>query len=724
MPTIQHEFNYETWLADTRLSLVRVPWDNNYRDVVRFASREALNAWIDSQETPQGRIDRSSYAKVNRPIRVNIPFNSVQKFNYIRASNPAMTVPGDVQRDWYYFILEARYIAPNTTELVLQLDFFQSYAYDVEIKQGFVERSHLGIANEKQMDNYGRDYLAVPEGFDLGSDYRVIYKQSRDIMGLTNTGTWSKRMDVLVVSTIDLENPDMGTINNPKKWVSKGSTFEGLAHGASFYVFNSIERFKAWAEDMTDKPWITQGILSITVVPKLSRYVFDFPYTSGPTKADGYTPGPRTQPMLGNWRNNPAIRNLIPARWRHLNKFFTSPYMFLELTTWTGNPLMLKPEAWNDPDALLLERATFTPPNQRIEFSPRGYNASAGAPVENWSGLPDDQVDERYGTYRTGDDTGDYLDIAVRITSFPTMAILNDNAILYMASNAHGLAQQQSSASWSQDKALRGNALSFDQASTGIAASNSLANISRNADAMSTGIGNDLANQTWGLNAVTGVGQGLVGGVAGGPAGMAMGAGSGIAAAVTSGISVGMNIDANNRQLANRMGASRASQDVTTNASEFMRDTNRSMADWASRGDYAQSVAAINARVQDAQLAAPSTVGQSGGETMNLVHNTFEVSLRWKMCDPAAIARVGEYWLRYGYAVERFVYDIPADMHVMSKFTYWKFTECYINNAWVPEAARQIIRGIFEKGVTVFRSPSDIGNVDPATNKPLEGISY
>jgi hypothetical protein len=60
---------------------------------------------------------------------------------------------------------------------------------------------------------------------------------------------------------------------------------------------------------------------------------------------------------------------------------------------------------------------------------------------------------------------------------------------------------------------------------------------------------------------------------------------------------------------------------------------------------------------------------------------------------------------------------------VMSKFTYWKLSETYISSAFMPEAFKQVIRGIFEKGVTVWASPSDIGNIDIADNTPLGGIS-
>jgi hypothetical protein len=83
---------------------------------------------------------------------------------------------------------------------------------------------------------------------------------------------------------------------------------------------------------------------------------------------------------------------------------------------------------------------------------------------------------------------------------------------------------------------------------------------------------------------------------------------------------------------------------------------------------------------------------------------------------------IGDYWLRFGYAVQKFG-SIPANFKAMSKFTYWKLQETYIISAPMPESFKQAIRGIFEKGVTVWSNPSDIGNIDISDNEPVGGIT-
>jgi hypothetical protein len=66
---------------------------------------------------------------------------------------------------------------------------------------------------------------------------------------------------------------------------------------------------------------------------------------------------------------------------------------------------------------------------------------------------------------------------------------------------------------------------------------------------------------------------------------------------------------------------------------------------------------------------------------------------------------------------------MPNTYQVMDKFTYWKLKETYITSSTCPEGFKQTIRGIFEKGVTVWSDPSDIGNVDTAANNALTGVT-
>lgn len=714
------DFNYNRWNPNTKITLTNVPWNNDYRDVVRFPDRVAINAYIDS--VPGNFNATGLYARVNFPIDLDIPFNVGQRFNYIRAVNPAQpTDSGDFQREFYYFILDVEYRSPNSTRFVLQLDVWTSFIHDIQLGRAYVQRGHIGVANKDHFRNNGRDYLSIPEGLDVGGEYVVVHQERKNI---TTNSPWNggqpqsgNGYNVLVCSTVDLD-AGPGTIERPSLMTAKGSGLQDLPSGASFYIFPSASSFKAFISSYSDKPWVTQGIVSVTAIPAIHRYYPNRPQTV--SRIGAYTdpfngPGEAIRhDMLTDWRyRDDLIGYHIPEKYRHFRKFWTYPYMVIELTTNTGNPIILKPESWNSPHASVRETAALVPPGQRISFLPMSYNSNTEP-----------------GRVNTPMEPGDGWDMQTLIANFPTFAVVNNSAIAYLAQNARSIAYQFDSADWSQSKALRGNQVGYDQATAGISASTAMMENGIGASAASLARSNQLATDTTMLNGVWGIGTGLVGGAVGGaaigPAGAVTGAlagGIGGAASMIKNTMINdMNINASMDQQAIANRAARSGNAIQSATAGYMRDTNKGLADWAAKGDYENQIAGMNAKLQDAKMMQPSTVGQAGGETFNHIHGLTGITVKWKIIDQAAIAVIGDYWSRFGYAVQRQM-NIPQDLAVMSKFSYWKMLETYIRASRVPEAMKQVIRGILEKGVTVYRNPDDIGFVDPATNEILPGFS-
>jgi hypothetical protein len=713
------EFNYELWTPGTVIDMVNVPWNNDYRDVVKFDSPADLDAYIDSLAPVSHRLSEMTYIKPNSSIKIGLPFNVANGFNYVRVTNPVQPIAGDVAKKFYYFITDVKYVNPGNTELTTQLDLFQTYGYQVEFGNCYVERGHIGIANERAFENRGRDYLTVPEGLDVGSNYVVVTKRDRKIMVSNGVGgdpfAW-----VLAISTVNLQASG-GTVDNPDLVSAEGSRPHGIVSGASFFIWRNQAAFLEFLQKNQNTPWVVQGIISITLIPPLTRYnplfdTIDIGWVPMPLRP--YRTNDLRHDLFPNWRMSTDVDNYIPARYRHLLKLRTAPYMWAELTSWSGTPVNLRPEVWANDDGTVIERISIVPPNQRIEFHPFKYNAAnnspterliAGGTVSNPNTLEPGEIG--------GDDYGDYLNVGTQIGNLPSVPIVSNGGIAYLAANAHSLAFGKESADWSQQRAMAGNQAAYDNASTGIDANKIASLLSQGQmQGLNAQANNALANGG-ALLGMASSGLGMAG--AGSTAGMA-GAGAGGLLGLL-GQSVQQNqMNANN---AINVNASNSQMENQNRASGDIRDTNKSLADWAAKGDYQNTIAGINAKIQDASLIPPSIVGQLGGDIMNLIHNNTRVVLRIKMIDQSAIRTVGEYWLRYGYAVHKFLKP-PVTLRTMSKFTYWKMTETYIKAGPMPEAFKQAIRGIFEKGVTVWVDPNDIGNIDIAENTPLGGISY
>ena len=716
-------FSYIAWTPGTNVTLINVPWNNDYRDIVDFGTRVNLNTYLDSLEVTGILINSVSYLKPNIPVRLEIPFNAAYRYNYIRASNPIQPIGNDVTKDYYYFITDVRYLAPSTTEFVVQLDIWQTFGYDIVFGNSYVERGHIGIANQNNFNNYGRDYLTIPEGLDYGSEYQIVDKYNQQVMGVDQTSLRAEdHTSFLVVSTTSLQALP-GDVTNPILTAADGGSIQSIPSGASYYLFPSIFSLHNFMLDRVNAPWVTQGIVSITAVPNMQRY--DSTFTYGPispnmyggVKLDyNYLFLPLKYPMMTNWRNSAKISNQLGSRYSGLKKFWTFPYMLCEVTTFNGNPIVCKPDSWNDPDATIVERVNYVPPNQRIMFSPYKYNAVENAPTNsfynqnNFSANSDQFL---------GDDNGEWLDLSTAITDFPSLPIVNDGSISYLAANAHGISFQNQSAEWSQNRALMGNSTSYDQASSAMNLASQLsqnnqkmasqqADLNNSTAAAQTAQGQLSTGAHSAINAITNP-MGALGSIGGGVVDMVISQGN---------LGIQQNQTNQNFSITNAARQQAASQ--SNSQSGYIRDTNKSLSDYAAKGDYANTIAGLNAKVQDARLIQPSMSGQFGGQAFNIVNNAAIVSFRIKMIDKANIRIIGEYWLRYGYSVRQF-YKI-SKLSVMSKFTYWKLSELYITNAPMPEPIKQAIRGIFEKGVTVWNNPVDIGNTDLADNTPIPGF--
>lgn len=699
-----HEFNYAVWGANTQVSLHNVRWNSDYRDIVYFATQQDLDNYLATVQGPITSV--TTYCKAYEPVRLNLPFNVVYEYNYLRVSNPSQPVTGDKPKVFYYFIKDIQFLAPNTTQLVLQLDVWQTFSRGVQFGNCYIERGHIGIANENQFDDHGRKYLTVPEGLDVGNEYIINYALEYTLADKSNA-------NVLVASTTVLdENP--GTIDSPNLGTAYGSMFEGLPNGMSLYLFNTIQDFRSAMSYLSQYPWISQGIVSVTVLPAdiYEQISSTFNSDIGSTACKNVWGGGLTS--YSKTVTTDHIRDYfgVPDRYAHLQKFKVYPYAVIECTTYNGAPLIMKPECVATDKLYYRIAYHLAPPNPRIVVYPLKYNGKEYATdTEALADVHDD------GTSALND-RSEFLDFTTGIFDFPMFSIVNNGYLSYMASNAHRIAYAYQNADWTQQRAIAGVNLGYNQATSALNMMGEQAGVNMGAIAQNR----DLNAFTQQMRGVGNVAFGAAGGIAqvagGNPAG---GAGSilGIGqSALNSALSVNQINEGASIQMSQLAGNTLAAM----NNAQYQRDTNQQYGMFAAQGDYANAIAGINARVQDAKLTQPTTSGQMGGEAFNLAAFKWGVFTRFKGLQPAVQAAIGEFWLRYGYAINRFG-AVPDNFQVMSKFTYWKLRETYIISSTCPESFKQTIRGIFEKGVTVWTNPNEMGTIDIADNEPLEGVT-
>lgn len=734
-------FSYAKWTPNTRFKLCNVPWDAGYRDIVTW-DRQDQRAYFDRLEGVE--FADCAMAKYGLPVRLPMPFSQASRYNYLIATND---YDFDMPRSWYYFVRSCDYVNAHTTQLNIQLDVWQSFQHDVAFGTAYVERGHIGVANERQMDDYGRETLDLPEGLDTG---KTLVNATTSYMPLATVENGRVACGVMIVSTTDL-TVDPGDSTNPKTTTASGSIFENQYNGTQLIYLTSADDLQVVFSLGSNYPWVTQGICGIYAVPRLpegllrnqGEYSKLFGRQLTGLKGKVVHLYQNTVHGQDRYRDVMTVRDFrdnfhIPDRYRHLKKLLTSPYAVVQCSCLNGTSIEYAPEQIPSKDLTIREAWQYAPPQPRLNFWIPNYCAQY---ADQWSPLP--------GDMGLPFDKGDMLDAAFGVTDFPTFMAVNNGSALSLANSAYTRQYAQKSADWAYQKTQMGVNNAYAQAQLGaqyasegnrIGASNRNAvnAINNQAAQMATdltlknlGFDNQMAQlNTIGSGAVGAVGSlatGNVGGAAGAVAGAAIGA-------WTNQRTYDNNVSTASQQLANTQTTNNAS---TSQANAYalaqtnlgnqqalqFADMNRQLAQATAQGDYANVIAGINAQVQQTQTTPPTTSGALGGDAFNLANGIIGICVRFRRLSDAALHAIGEYWLRYGYYVQRFM-AMPAGLMAMSNFTYWKVHELYLRSSTCPEEYRLTIKGIFESGVTVWTNPDRIGVTDYADNEPLAGVEY
>lgn len=231
----ENRFNYSVWTPNTNILMCNVPWDSSYRDVVRFDSDKERDDYFASRSTDgyAFTINGLVYLRYGEPVRVNAPFDMVTRCNYMVVKNPSQPVPPTEGRQpdvFYYFINDAKYLAPNTTQINVQLDVWMTYYSRIAFNMCYVNKGHIGIANENSTKYNLSDYLTDAEGLNIGDEY--------EICDLVIDNFLSEPPYIVIMCTADLR-VDFGTVSNPTLKTASGSVNDGMPSGSDVYACSS-----------------------------------------------------------------------------------------------------------------------------------------------------------------------------------------------------------------------------------------------------------------------------------------------------------------------------------------------------------------------------------------------------------------------------------------------------------------------------------------------------
>ena len=712
------KFTIASWPVDTTLQLCRVSWDVAYKDVVQFDSPAARAAYFASLDAASITLDHLTFCKMGEPIRINIPFADCYNYNYLVVSNPKLPTDGVTPPVLYYFITGIAFNSPNTTVLTLALDVWQTYLFTEDggagftIGYSFLQRGHLPMKQAAAETTWSggtagsgypvipsdtkRAYLLAPEGMETGSEYLIGTREYLDLAVNKSISTdgkpWSVDWSIIIMSTTSLGSK-WGDIDSPKLKTAHGNNADGLVGGCGVYAIAATNLVDFMAE-VSDAPWVSSGIVSITAFPTgLIDFGAKINLNGGDTTIQCYKvkasdTGTRYYDSAHTIDDGfSAPINDYDSRLKYFTKLHTNPYTMLQLSNRNGQTLNLKPEMLSSTNLTLRAYSCASPANIRVGLAVSKYGEGGDT---QQSYLFSNLVSQRksgtiYGGYST--------DTALWFDNFPQLSIVNDNYIAYLAGTTHSRQYAYDSASWGYER-------------SSMAVNNMLnqTDLQMQTNEANRNVANQTALTGAAISAASSIFGGIAGGASGGIGGAVLG-GLGGAASAGFGVAQTMNqLNGANLQFANNQ--AQLSQSAGMNAAYQNR---------ANHGDYQNTIAGINAKVQDMALTQPSVVGANGGNGFALANGLMGVDIRWMIPQKQFAINVCNYWGRYGYAYNQYV-NVGNDYNLGNFFTYWKLQDVYLTCAQADEGSKDVIRAVFEKGVTVWSDPAIIGTVDPLDN--------
>ena len=163
----------------TDIHLLNVPeLDVQHNHTFSFGNKEQQLNYFLSKKVKT--IENVNYHRKNNNLKVNYHVDELQFVNYIMVNNDT-----PLNKWYFYFVIDRRYINENCTELILKIDVMQTYLFDYTFKSSLVERQHY--------DRYNSDGVVVNAYFKQLIDYNTgeyIVNSSSTIYDYTNEGSY------------------------------------------------------------------------------------------------------------------------------------------------------------------------------------------------------------------------------------------------------------------------------------------------------------------------------------------------------------------------------------------------------------------------------------------------------------------------------------------------------------------------------------------------------
>ncbi len=326
---------------ETSITLVRVPLTIDNNDTFDFTNLNAQTTYFNSLS----KLSFSEYTFIQKDSTITVEGNieNLYNYNYLFYKNKNKT--------YYCFITNMRYIAEEVTEITIETDVLQTYLFDIQYHNVFVEREHVSD------DTIG--VHTVPESVELGS---YVTNTNKSAIPYNYGGT------VYCVGVSDVPD-ELGGVPVIGK-------FTGIVSGLSYII-------------VENSYYLKNLIIYFTLKTKIDaiQYIFPFPRDLAgdyELKTVSYNFGDYhigiNYAFLEESDKAKPLTELTQIRATNLNgytpknnKLFTYPYNYFYVTNNSGSEVEFKYEDFSSDDYVRFNVWGAICPSCAIRLIPQNY---------------------------------------------------------------------------------------------------------------------------------------------------------------------------------------------------------------------------------------------------------------------------------------------------------------------------------------------------------------
>lgn len=195
----------------SNIYLCKTPLEADQNNQLTFANLAAQESYFNGLNDKKS-FSYYTYVHNDSSIAIELPYDEAIKYNYLYYKNSGFS-----NKTFYCFITDYEYVNENTTKIYIKTDVYQTWLFEIQYKQCFVEREHVS--------NDTRGLHTLPEALETGE--MVVNGDATDF------GEYSYD-DMLVVMGISQEPSEFFTVT-PNSIPS--SSFNGMP--SSIYLVAS-----------------------------------------------------------------------------------------------------------------------------------------------------------------------------------------------------------------------------------------------------------------------------------------------------------------------------------------------------------------------------------------------------------------------------------------------------------------------------------------------------